>query len=190
MSAFRRQAGLPPMDDRDRHISAPLLERARMKLEGNDPILNGNRQHLTGEMIRQIRQQQKFVHKDTPVAALLQQRVMQAAQQTATIAALQQHNLQMQAAYEKALKDKTYLRQQQQSQQQHQQKTYNHSEERSNHPPANQFKPPPQAGAAHPPYCQLGTQEITPNSRKLVLLEKTLPASISAGRHDAVCPKS
>ena len=95
-----------PLADRNRRNSGDLAAAAAMV------SMNGRSQpHLTGEMIRQMRQQQSKlvgVGKEPPIspaAVQFQQRVMAvAAHQTATIAALQQHNLQMQAAYERALK--------------------------------------------------------------------------------------
>ena len=119
MAALQHQQRLD--HDRERHLSAPLIERVRTK-SGEDRMvaaaamasMNGSRQqHLTGEMIRQIRQQQKLKGEPpiSAAAAQFQQRVMAAAaQQTATIAALQQHNLQMQAAYERALKVSYFLK--------------------------------------------------------------------------------
>ena len=103
----------------------------RLKSEGNDndhvPALSpinggpnggvmigngGGRQHLTGEMIRQLRQ-----HKEKVQAGLLGgaknsaigdkhqlTSVQQQQMQAATYAAIQQHQMQMHAVYERALK--------------------------------------------------------------------------------------
>ena len=73
----------------------------------------GSRQHLTGEMIRQLRQQKEKVEAagllggaknsgigDKHQLSAAQQQQMQAA----TYAAIQQHQMQMHAVYERALK--------------------------------------------------------------------------------------